>query len=308
MPLYLKPSQDEVYDLINQANPTLGFVASPLNVKLSAPTAATVSGQPNLNTKTTLSAVQGGDFMGRKDVFYRRRSLTSLFRGITVQIDLYRAPVSAGTVAYTVYQLLPYINAKYGMSLTQDDIIDGNILYGSTLEGGFNTTTITVTAKPTSLGYIGTFALKWKSAPQDLATMIGVSELGGRLYPGGNDFTSHKNIVNFMGYATDWTTFLGTYPYTGYPNATSLAASNTVQNIAWANQMLAELNRQYGTTFPTNLGGSTLLCKTAVVYSLPSPLVPEANSRYFNRVLVVDINDVQADAIGVGRFYHHFNV
>lgn len=308
MPLYLKPSKDEVYDLINQANPGLGFVVSPLNVALSLPAVATVSGQPNLNTKISLSAVQGGDFMGRKDVFYRRRNLTSLFRAVTVQIDLYRAPVSAGAVAYTVYQLLPYLNAKYGMSLTTDDVTDANIIYGTTLEGGFNTTTVTVTAKATSLGYTGTFALKWKSAPQDLATMIGVSELGGRLYPGGNDFTAHKNIINFMGYGTDWTTFLTQYPWIGFPTSNSLATTNGGNNSIWANQMLAELNRQYGTTFPTNLGGSTLLVKAAVQYTLPNPLVPEANSRYFNRVLVVDIQDTQADAIGVGRFYHHFNV
>jgi len=308
MPLYLKPSKDEVYDLINQANPDLGFVASPANVNLTVPSVATVSGQPNLNTKITLGAVQGGDFMGRKDVFYRRRSLTSLFRGVTVQIDLYRAPVAAGAVAYTVYQLLPYINAKYGMSLTEDDITNANILYGSTLEGGFNTTTVTVQAKATSLGYIGSFALKWKSAPQDLATMIGVTELGGRLYPGGNDFTAHKNIVNFMGYGTDWTTFLAQYPWQGFPTSNSLASSNPAANILWANQMLAELNIQYGTTFPTNLGGSTLLVKAATIYTLPNAAVPEANSRYFNRVMVIDILDTQADAIGVGRFYHHFNV
>lgn len=305
MPLYLKPSQDEVYDLINEANPDLGFVASPLNVKLSAPAAATVSGQPNLNTKISLSAVQGGDFMGRKDVFYRRRSLTSLFRAVTVQIDLYRAPVSAGVTAYTVYQLLPYLNAKYGMSLTQDDVNDGNILYGSTVEGGFNTTTVTVTAKTTSPGYIGSFALKWKSAPQDLATMIGVSELGGRLYPGGNDFTAHKNIVNLMGYGTDWTTINAANPWIGYPSTTTLASTNGGANTAWVNAFLAEINRQYGTAYA---GAPTTIIKTATIYVLPSTLVPEANTRYFNRLMVLELHDSVADTIGVGRFYVHWNI
>lgn len=305
MPLYLKPSKDEVYDLINQANPGLGFVASPLNVNLSVPAVATVSGQPNLNTKIGLSAVQGGDFMGRKDVFYRRRNLTSLFRAVTVQIDLYRAPVSAGATAYTVYQLLPYINAKYGMSFTTDDLVDANIIYGTTLEGGFNTTTVTVTAKATSLGYTGSFALKWKSAPQDLATMIGVSELGGRLYPGGNDFTAHKNIVNFMGYGTDFTTLNTTTPWPGYPTSNSLASSNQAGNQAWLTAYFAEINRQYGTTWS---GGPTATCKTATIYTIPNVLVPEANSRYFNRVMVIELTDAVADAIGVGRLYIHFNV
>lgn len=305
MPLYLKPSQDEVYDLINLANPDLGFVASPLNVKLSAPAAATVSGQPNLNTKIGLTAVQGGDFMGRKDVFYRRRSLTSLFRAVTVQIDLYRAPIAAGSTAYTIYQLLPYLNAKYGMSLTQDDVNDGGILYGSTLEGGFNTTTVTVTAKTTSPGYIGSFALKWKSAPQDLATMIGVSELGGRLYPGGNDFTAHKTIVNLMGYGTDFTAINQATPWPGYPTSNSFPSSNQAGNQAWLNAFFAEINRQYGTAFG---GGPTATCKTATIYPLPNVLAPEANSRYFNRVMVIELNDGVADSIGVGRFYIHFNV
>jgi len=306
MPLYLKPSKDEVYDLINQANPNLGFVASPLNVSLSAPAAATVSGQPNLNTKTTLSAVQGGDFMGRKEVFYRRRNLTSLFRGITVQIDLYRAPVASNQIAYTLYQLLPYINAKYGMSLTEDDLININVLYGSTVEGGFNTTTVTVTAKATSMGYIGSFALKWKSAPQDLATMIGVSELGGRLYPGGNDFTAHKRILNFMGYGTDWSAIFAANPWSGYPTAPP-SASNTTQTLAWNAAIAAELARQYGESpIPSNsyagwTGG-------AVIHTLPSAQLPEANSRYYNRCIVIGTNVASEDTVGVGRFYFHFNV
>lgn len=305
MPLYLKPSKDEVYDLINQANPGLGFVASALNVNLSVPAVATVSGQPNLNTKIGLSAVQGGDFMGRKDVFYRRRNLTSLFRAVTVQIDLYRAPVAAGATAYTVYQLIPYINAKYGMSFTTDDLVDANIAYGSTIEGGFNTTTVTVTAKATSLGYTGSFALKWKSAPQDLATMIGVSELGGRLYPGGNDFTAHKNIVNFMGYGTDWTAINTATPWPGYPTSNSLPTSNQAGNQAWLNAFFAEINRQYGTAWT---GGPIATCKTATIYTLPNVAVPEANSRYFNRVMVIELTDTVADTIGVGRLYIHFNV
>lgn len=307
MPLYTKASKDEVYDLINSANPTLAFPVSPTNVNLGLPTATVVSGQPTLNTKIAVSCKQSdGTYVGRNSLNYRRRSLSSLFRALTVQIDLYAPPVAAGAVAYTIYQLLPYINAKYGMFLTTDDVVDAPIVYGSTLEGGFNTTTVSVVAKSTSLGYIDSFALKWKSAPQDLGTMIAVNDLPGRLYPGGNDFSgTHKNIVNFMGYSTDWTDIIVANPWYNFP-ASNLTIDNTGPTNGFMAVFLAEINRQYGTSYTAvNMAA---LAKTITTYNLPSALLPEGNRLYYNRCVVIDLADGVADTIGVGRFFIHYNV
>ena len=308
MPLFTKPSKDLVYDLINEANPDLPELLSVANAKLDNPVTATVSGRPELNTAITCIPV-GGAYIGRKTLNYRRLGLNILLRGLTVQIDKYSENQSgSNSTVFTVYNLLPLINAKYGLNLTTDDVIDANILRGNVQEGGQYTTTVTVTAKATSLGYVGSFALKWKGAPQDLESMITVTDLNARSFPGGNDFSgAHKTIVNFMGFGVDWTTWLAANPWpTNYP--TSIGAGLWPQYTTWFTKYLAELNALYGTNLTASWGvdvteGSPTGSR---VITLPDANFPELNSRYYNRCVVVYAIDAAGDKAGM--FALHFNV
>lgn len=313
MPLFTKPSPEMVYDLVNEANPTLPIPLSASNAKFGVPSAVTIPGNAVLNTAIQVISASN-DYIGRKPVNYRRLSLTNLFRGMTVQINKYSANQgAAGSVVFTVYNLLPIINATYGLNLTTDDITDVGIPRGNTQENGFYTTTVTVNAKATSLGWIGSFQLKWRGAPQELESMITVTDLAARLFPGGNTFDeNHAIVVNNMAYGIDWTSFIAAGTWNNFPN-NLVAGGNTP---AFGNRFIAELNRLYG----TNLVGSynnapayAYLDWGTTVYDLSTQAgrdaAPLANSTYYNRVLIWTIPDYDtARGSGIGQHYIHFNV
>lgn len=318
MPIFSKPPIDEVYDLINLANQGVEnwIPVTKTNVSLGVPAPATVPGNSAMNTKITLNAIANSDFIGRKEVNYRRRDMAVLFRSITIQIDRWSANQSAsGSVVFTVYNLLPLINAKYGINLTTDDVVDQNITRGTTLEGGFYTTTITVQTKATSLAYTGVFALKWKGAPQDLGSMITVTDLNARKFPGGNTWDgAHPVVVDNMAYNIDWSAFIlaGT-KWDNYPNSIESAGGNIV---AWGARFINELNRLYGKglVIPTNAapayaftswGGRVVDLSTQA----GRDSAPLANSKYYNRVLIWTIPQSDTDrGCGAGVHYIHYNV
>lgn len=316
MPIFNKPSQGLVYDFINAANPTLPSPLTPSNTKLGSPTATTVPGRPELNTTINVLAT-GGEYLGRKPVNYRRLALATLFKGMTVQINKFSANQdTASSVVFTLYNLLQVINQQYGINLTTDDVNDVNITRGNTQEGSFYTSTVTVTAKASSLGYVGSFQLKWRSDAQDIAAMITVTELTGRKFPGGNDFVTpgHPVVVNNMAYGIDWSTFItGGTTWIGYPNAINTIGANSVE---FFDRFINELNRLYG----TNLAKGSDPTPTNAYQSWPTRLVdlsttdgklaaPEANAEYYNRVLIVDVPAAATLAgSGVGSHYIHYNV
>jgi hypothetical protein len=305
MPIFNKPSADLVYDLINQANPQLVKPATTVNTKLGVPAVIATPGLNKLNTSIVLAAVPGGDYIGRKTVNYRRIDLAALTRGVTIAIDRYSATqASAGTVVFTIYQLLPFINQRYGLNLTTDDINDGNILRGSTLVNGQYTTTVTVTAKPGSLGYIGSFALKWTGAAQDIGLMLAVSELPARQFPGGNDFSNGHTVLNALTYGYDWTTIFTANPWYQYP------AGNPNANIAVNTTMGAVfqyINSTYGTNFAPSFRFDNEY--NFEVLTLPSAKYPELNSDYYNRCLVfTPTSDTAKAQLGAGVMQMHYNV
>jgi len=316
MPLYNKPSPELVYDLINAANPDLPVALTPANAKLDNPVTATIPGRSDLNTTIAVISV-GGDYIGRKPMNYRRIDLSKLLRGVLVQMNKYSANQSASnSIVFTVYNLLPLINAKHGLNLTTDDVADVNILRGNTQEGGFYTTTVTVNAKATSLGYVGSFALKWKSAPQDLESMITVTNLTARRFPGGNDFSnpSHPVVVSNMAFGIDWTAFINSgVKWNSYPNGWEGIGDAVV---GFGNRFIDELNRLYGKglVYPTNAAPAYAYQSWAgrvVDLSTQAGIdsAPLANSKYYNRVLILTIPDADtAKGCGAGQHYIHYNV
>lgn len=306
MPLYAKPSKALVYDLINAANPTLPVPLTPLNMALSDVKAATVVGNAAMNTAITCTSI-GGDYIGRKTLNYRRLTFSTMFRGQILQINRYSANQgSTSAVVFSIYQLLPVINAQYGLNLTEDDVNNANILRGSVQEDGFYTATVTLTAKTTSLGWLGSIPLKWKSAPQDLASMITVTDLNARLFPGGNDFSAsgRRPVMNNLMYGIDWSSLLSTTPFNGYP--TSLAIGT--QTTAFLNAVFDQCNTAYGTAFPSQTAWTAAMLTGYEIVVLPSAKYPEANSKYYNRLLTWDTPAAMVDTYGNGRNYIHFNV
>ena len=309
MSIYNLPAKELVYALINEDNPDLPFPVSALNVILGTPQAITPSGGKIQNTRIWLSPVANGDYIGRRQVDYRRIDLSVLFRGMQVQIDKWspNLPGGTGTTMFTVHQLLADINQKYGLALTTDDVNDQNITRGSTLEGGFYTRTVTVTVKAGSYGYVGSFSLKWKEAPREIDLMIAVSDLAGRQFPGGNVFdVNHPIVLDSAVFDRDFTDkiFELAPSYTKAAFSRALVASGTTL-AAFYQYLIGELNTMLGTSLTwTNMYNKWY----HTCYTLPNDaVVPEANSRYSNRVIVLETPPEGIDGV-IGKVYIHFFV
>lgn len=318
MAIYKFPPKQEVYDLINQANPGLTKPLTSTNCVLANPVVIAGAVYPASNSSIVVSPAPGNsDYIGKQTLKYNRRDLSKMFRGITVLVKKYatRAPTAGNQLAFTIYELLPDINRLYGLNLTEDDVNTGNILRGNTLEGGQYTTTVTVTTKATSLGYIGSFALKWLNTPQSLVDMITSLDLDGRKYPGGNLFDeTHLPILSGEAYRLDFTQTLTNVGYL----PPILAKQNFSWNTTWINLMAAccaAINtasggrtnlRSYvaGENYKTHPG--SLVGMQFQVVALPSTEFPELNSRFYNRCMIVFVPDDCPWA--VGHILHHYNV
>lgn len=313
MSIYSKPSADLVYDLINEANPGLPFLVSPSNVKLGVPSIVTPGVGTFQDTQIALTGKVNSPFIGTVPVKYRRISLTKLFTGVQVEIHKYspRLPGGAGTLMFTVYELLADINNKFGLSLTQDDVNDVNITRPTNQNSdGKYERTVTVTTKTTSLGFVGSFALRWVEAAQDIDTMITVTDLNGRLFPGGNVFDqNHLKIMNGMTYATDWTDDMfaqaTSWNKSGFTRVAM--ASNTSIKPFYENVLIPYLNSTYGLNL-TWADWSARWYHTCLVLPATTDDSLAANSKYYNRALVLEAPTEAGEKGVVGRLFVHFNV
>lgn len=309
MPLYTKPSKELVYDLINEANPGLDIPVSPTNVALGAPAIIPGVSWPNSNTTIVASPAAGSnDFIGKQSLNYRRLDLSALFRGQIIQIKKFKSTSGsvAGTLMYTVYQLLEDINQTYGMKLTQDDINDANIVRGNVQEDGQYTTTVAVTTKANSLGFTGQFSLKWVNTKQSIEDMITVSSLPGRIYPGGNDFTGVRApILQPLSYGIDFSLTAKTYPWNGYPSSVS-KTNQTPGNqfTAFLNPAMGVINDAFQTALKTNIAWGTEISNmtAAVVTSANAAAYPEVNLTDYSHCLVVGNCPIYGD----GSLYFHY--
>lgn len=315
MAIYNKVAKALVYDLINEANPNLTKKVSDINTVLGAPSAIVGAVFPAPNTNIVLSQAPGtSDFIGRQTLKYRRLDLSQMFRGITAQVTKFasKGMATAGSVVFTVYELLNDINTLYGLKLTEDDINNGNILRGSTLQDGQYVSTVTVTVKATSLGYVGSFALKWLNTPQSLKDMITNTDLDGRIFPGGNLFDeTHKDIVSSRTYGLDASATLAPIGAAWTPFAKALLTWNTWSSI-YNNTILPYLRAATGQSkWKWASNGNYLTSEGDIggmqhaLYQLPAAGYPEGNSRFFGWVLVVYIPEDCPWASG--EIILHFN-
>lgn len=310
MALQSKDSKGQLFDQINASNPTLPVPLSSADVNLS--TLKTIS-QPGtvINTEVGLFAKMVGLF--RKYVFlrYRRLDFQTLFRGNAPVLYKYTsAPANASP--FTVYQLLPYLNKIYGLQLTEDDVYDASFPIGDTTTTGYigvRTSTVIVKAKPTSLGYVNQFVLRWVYRKQLVEDILPVADLPARQYPGGNDFTTHASVLNSEAYGCDFANVVDSLTAANAFNGTRTIGN--AASIAQHQAVIDELNTQRGTSYtvdqanvgqPGNLYGAA-----TATYTLPNAAVPEANSQYFNHVAIITPTGQDAGANVTGKLFLHYN-
>jgi hypothetical protein len=319
MPLYSKQSQQLLVDLINASNPSLPVALTTTNAKYGTPAVITPQAGTIQNTSIRVTALASGQYIGNTTLNYRRLDFASLLRSVPVRIDKF-SPANIGASPFKISDLISVINSKYGLNLQATDYVDGSMAAGNTnavpaigLVAGTRNSSITVNAAAGSYGYVGSFTLYWVQAPQDLATMITTPSLEtARVFPGNrNVVDSSIYVVDLDTYSQDFTDYFGT----GGTLSPTTFASQTINTVGSWPAFITMLNTLSGKTY-TNTGngsqamdlvGSTTSAQLDMTLPANQALFPEANFKYYNRLMVVTLS-ANAAAWGAGKLFIHYNV
>ena len=304
MSIYPKPSIGLVYDLINQSNPGLSTPVSASNVKLGTPTAITPEGIRN--TSIRVQALPNQFYIGNTTLKYRRINLPDLFKNMNLEIRKYSAAAS-NVSPYSLYNLLNDINTKFGLSLTTDDFTDANFPAASDGYYTDRTSKVTLVTKSTSLAYIGSVDVRWVYDKPLLDNIIGTPDIPGRLYPGGNTFDSnHLHVLDSEVYGLDLSDVSSYLEGIGFNSDRGIGGAQISQQ----QPVFDYINNALGTNFTINSAGQgnayNIYGGTNQRYTLPDATLPQANSQYYNRCVVITIPGT--NTWGVGRLFLHYNV
>jgi len=267
-----------LYDLIEKSNP--GF-------KVSYPVGTVVFGIPadlavNPNdpykndTTVRVTPAPGNTGIGVVSVNYRRIDLAKQFRGMTIRLTNYQVFASVAAAVW-----VQWLAEKYGISITLDDLTN-QIAIGS----GSNTA---MAMKPSCLCYKGTVQVYWTRGVRPLTDIFTDANraLAGRLYPGGNDFTTpgRKPQGEFLAFCQDASSIGSTLEGVSLTGQ-SYAPTDPVV-IALVDFLLANTSRTdwAARTAATGVGGISNL--SWFRYVLPNAAIPEANSAKYNRCIVI---------------------
>lgn len=288
---YKATSIDLLYQLIEYSNP--GFTAEfpKGTLQFSAPTAvAVIPGDVyKTDTSVNVSSAPGAGKVGNKDIRYRRISLPVLFKNMVIRLTAYYT-----TSGLPRDEWRSLFRATYGINIPDED-------FASTagIVAGNNTVRIATT----SLCYKDSFTVNLVKSGRPVTDVITDANraLAGRLYPGGNDFTSpgRKQQGEFTVYCIDASEVFLQHP--------TLVASGTWPSggigatlANWLNVHTSRKNWNVGQH--TVEGGLTGL--SFFKYTIPHANVPEANSAKYNRVLVLQS---AATSWFAGKIIIHWN-
>ncbi|QVW28671.1 putative virion structural protein [Erwinia phage pEa_SNUABM_8] len=154
MGLYSQPPLELLCRLIMRDNPQLAIPLDPTKVMVLSGPLTTGLGTSGRNTRVILNGKTGSGIVGKKEFFYDRIKLSSLFNGITVVFD------AAGGAA-KVSDLLPALNEQYGIQLSPADLSNGDTVLGY----AYTPTPVTFNIATTSLAYSGTLTATWRRLP-----------------------------------------------------------------------------------------------------------------------------------------------
>jgi hypothetical protein len=171
---FISESKQDVLNYINVANST-SYVLNDVTFGTPAPTEG--SWQGNVTTKNTVvrvSAKEGGTYQGSVRVVYDRLDLS-----ILPKIQGFKPRASSPA---TTLDILAGIRYFTGLSLTADDIVSSPMT-----DNGNGTYTGTLTAKSSSLGWIGSAQVTVQKGGDRLSDIITDTSLDGLNYPTSSD-------------------------------------------------------------------------------------------------------------------------
>lgn len=203
MPIYSKTPLDALVDLINTANPNLPFKLNTADYFFGTPQALTTPDAQGRNTRVRITPRRSSKYVGSVDVDYRRLDLGLLFRGQAISITRFM-PNNAW---FGNEVMLPLINEKFGINLTSNDIVLAAQLW---MPGSANAGTGVsrdFVASASSYFYTGKVPVIWNQGLQELGVdVMTVTDLPGRLWPDGNDFSVDRTLqAEFLLWDKDFT-------------------------------------------------------------------------------------------------------
>lgn len=285
---------DILYNLVEASNP--GFKAQFPKGTIQFGTPSVISVQPGdpykNDTSILISAAPGSSALGQQTVKYRRIDLSAIYRGMKLTLNDY---VASGTLPVATWKA-SFVQ-KYGIKIPASDIANTAALTSGAL------TNLNVAAA--SQCYKGTVQLTWTVGPRPFASIITDANraLVGRLYPGGNDFTTpgrkpQGEFLVFCQDASSLTTQLETIASGSVPLASN---SVVIALVAW---LLSATSRTDWNTGSAATGSGGITGGNWYRYTIPNAAVPEANSAKFNRCLVIQ---GWAGSWFAGKIIIHYN-
>jgi hypothetical protein len=225
-----------------------------------------------INTIVPTTAQLGGDYVGYRDLTYKRINLTTLFD---------ERPVIKALGAPTLVQMLPVINKWLGLDLTADDVIDAPLSLGSGEQ-----VNIQVKAQPNSYGYTGSFIIQYYRTRPYLVWVVRKMTALDVLVPDTGAQTGKQSVTMAL-WNEDFTNYVA-------DGTLKVNAANTY----WANltQMKALMDEYGYANWPTPaINGVT---------DFATNKVPTANQNY-DRVIIQKavVGDTYA-----GDAYFHYNL
>ncbi|ANZ48730.1 virion structural protein [Erwinia phage vB_EamM_ChrisDB] len=154
MGLYSQPPLELLCRLIMRDNPHIAIPLDPTKVMVLSGPLTTGLGTSGRNARVTLNGKTGSGIVGRKEFFYDRINVGSLFNGINVIFE-----AEGGSTK--VSDLLPALKEQYGIQLSADDLSNGNTDLGY----AYTPTPVTFNIASTSLAYTGTLTATWTRKP-----------------------------------------------------------------------------------------------------------------------------------------------
>lgn len=293
---YKSSSTDLLYALIEYSNPGFTQQFPKGTLQFSAPSTVTVVEEDVYKTDTsvTIFSAAGAGKIGNQTVRYRRINMAAMFKSMVVKLDDYSSTTGLVDAVWR-----NSFRTKYGIAIPDTDFSDtpvsGMLASGNTVIG----------IKATSLCYKGNFTLNWTKGKRLIGDIITDANraLVGRLYPGGNDFTTEgrKPQGEFMTYCQDASAISAVLET--IVNASSSYTDTqltAVVNFLLANTVRTDWNKNVAGSVVGGIAGMNWFR-----YSLPNIAVPDANSAKYNRCIVIPS---YTTAWFAGNIIIHYNV
>lgn len=181
----MQQSEKELLKLIKKTNPTTAIGLTEENIFFSK--ATPVTGRPDgRNSKVTVTGIpEKGVAEKPRVVHYWRVDLGILFQRINASVGL---PITEGM---TTHDLVPALNAKYGTTLTTDDIVQ-TALDIDPLPG-----LATIKAVDGNVKYIGEFIVTFDRNDINLEEAIVNDSLDGFNYPSADLTKGQATLYSF---------------------------------------------------------------------------------------------------------------